>query len=273
MQKTTPRPHHIFMVSDSTGETVERMTQAALSQFTHARTVISSHRHIRNKNQLKDILERAKAENGLILYTLVSEDIRKNLSKETAKHGIPSVDLMGPLLSAMAVFLHTTPQALPGLLHRVDTEYFRRIEAVQFTVKHDDGQNLPTIDQADIVLVGASRTAKTPLSMYLAHYGFNVANIPIILNLPLPRDLFLIEPSRVIGLLIDPERLIEIRQARMKKLKQQILGYADIGIVSQELKYCREIYNQNKAWRIIDVTGRAVEEVASDILSFINKNY
>ena len=272
MQKSTPKPHHIFMVSDSTGETVERMTQAALSQFTHPGTIISAHRHIRNKNQLKDIIERAKTENGLILYTLVSEDIRKNLFNETAKYGIPSVDLMGPLLSAMAVFLHTAPQALPGLLHRVDTEYFRRIEAVQFTVKHDDGQNLTTIDKADIVLVGASRTAKTPLSMYLAHYGFNVANIPIILNFPLPKDLFLIEPSQVIGLLIDPERLIEIRQARMRKLKQRIPGYADFGVVSQELKYCKEIYNQNKGWHIIDVTGRAVEEVASDILSIINKN-
>jgi regulator of PEP synthase PpsR (kinase-PPPase family) len=254
MEKTPKKARHIFVVSDATGETAERMTQAALSQFTHTRTVVTCHRYIRNKQQLEDILIKAKAENGLILYTLVSDDIRKALRERTVAHEIPAVDLMGPLLTTMAGFLRTSPQSLPGLLHKVDTEYFLRIEAVQFTVKHDDGQNLPTIDQADIILVGASRTAKTPLSMYLAHYGFKVANI------------------RVVGLLIDPERLMEVRQARLRKLKQSVTGYADLSLVSQELDYCRELYNQNRGWHILDVTGRAVEEVASDILSILKGN-
>jgi len=272
MEKSPKKARHIFVVSDATGETAERMTQAALSQFTHTRTVVTCHRYIRTKHQLEEILLKAKAENGLILYTLVSDEIRKALGERTVAHEIPAVDLMGPLLTAMAGFLRTSPQSLPGLLHKVDTEYFRRIEAVQFTVKHDDGQNLQSIDQADIILVGASRTAKTPLSMYLAHYGFKVANVPIILNLPPPRDLFMIEPSRVVGLLIDPERLMEVRQARLRKLKQSVTGYADLSLVSQELDYCREIYNQNRGWHVLEVTGRAVEEVASDILSIVKGN-
>ncbi len=271
MDKIHRKARHIFVISDATGETAERMTQAALSQFSDTKTVVTSHRYIRNQTQLEEILQKTRAENGLILYTLVSGDLRKSLSEGAVHLGIPAVDLLGPLLSALSEFLHSPPQSQPGLLHRVDTEYFRRIEAVQFTVKHDDGQNLQTMDPAGIVLVGAYRSAKTPLSMYMAHYGYKVANIPIILNLSLPQELFRIEPGRVVGLLIDPERLSEVRRARLNRIKQSVPGYADIEIISRELDYCREIYNQNRGWQVVDVTGRAVEEVASDIMAIVQK--
>ncbi|MBN4054847.1 kinase/pyrophosphorylase, partial [Nitrospira defluvii] len=139
----------------------------------------------------------------------------------------------------------------------------------QFTVKHDDGQNLHGVPRADIVLVGPSRTAKTPLSIYLARFGYKVANIPIILNLPLQKVLEEINPSHVVALIIDPQRLMELRMARLKKMKQKLSNYADIESIVQELKYCKKIYRQHPQWGVIDVTGRAIEEVATDVMTWI----
>lgn len=266
-----PRGAHIFVVSDATGETADRMAQAALSQFEDARTVVTRHHYIRTHAQVDQVLQEAYLEKGLIIYTLVSEEFRTRLREGAAARSIFAVDLMGPLLSALAQFLHAPPQAQPGLLHRVNTEYFRRIEAVQFTVKHDDGQSLQTINQADIVLVGPSRTAKTPLSMYLAQYGYKVANIPIILNLPIPKELSKVDPEKVVALAIDAERLLEVRQARVKRLSRSVPGYAEIEAIGAELNYCREHYRQNPRWHLLDVSGRAVEEVASDIIMLIQK--
>jgi regulator of PEP synthase PpsR (kinase-PPPase family) len=265
------RGSHIFVVSDATGETAERMAQAALSQFANARTVVTRHHYIRTHAQVDQVLQEAYSEKGLIIYTLVSEEFRTKLREEAGSRGIIAVDLMGPLLSALAQFLHAPPQAQPGLLHRIDTEYFRRIEAVQFTVKHDDGQSLQTLAQADIVLVGPSRTAKTPLSMYLAQYGYKVANVPIILNLPVPKELFKVDPEKVVALAIDAERLLEVRRARVRHLTRSVPGYAEIEAIRLELNYCRELYRQNPHWHLLDVSGRAVEEVASDIIILIQR--
>ncbi|MFQ5781043.1 MAG: kinase/pyrophosphorylase, partial [Nitrospiria bacterium] len=151
------------------------------------------------------------------------------------------------------------------------TNYFGRVEAVQFTVKHDDGQNLQGIPHADIVLVGPSRTAKTPLSIYLARFGYKVANIPIVLDIALPKILQVVAQERVIALMIDPHRLHEIREARVKKLNQKIPGYADIESIVKELNYCRKLYRENPAWGVIDVTGRSVEEVAAEVMERIRQ--
>jgi regulator of PEP synthase PpsR (kinase-PPPase family) len=270
MNKPKDRP--IFVVSDSTGETAEKILLAVLSQFTNIKPTVLRRNYIRTEGQVGEIVKEARASDGMVLFTFVSEILRSTMREEALKTGLLAIDLLGPLLTTMSYFLGIAPQSMPGLLHRVDTDYFSRIEAVQFTVKHDDGQETATLDQADIVLVGPSRTAKTPLSIYLAQFGYKVANIPIVLNMPLPKEIHKIIQSRVVGLLIDASRLVEIREARMEKMKRKIPGYAEIQKITQELAYCREMYWQNPRWGVIDVTGRAVEEVSTDVITLIRHN-
>ncbi len=261
----------IFLVSDSTGETAEKMLKAALAQFANAELALVRNRYIRTEEQIKDVIDEAKAQSGLIVFTFVSQPLRMKIREGALNSGLFAVDLLGPLLTAMSHHLHKPAHADPGRLHRIDTEYFNRVEAVQFTVKHDDGQNLYGIPKADAVLVGPSRTAKTPLSFYLARFGYKVANIPLVLNLPIPSELAEVNPSRVIALIIDPKRLMEIRMGRIKKLKTEVPNYANIESIVQELKFCRELYSKNPKWRVIDVTGRAVEEVATDVMTSLRK--
>ncbi|HZR46717.1 MAG TPA: pyruvate, water dikinase regulatory protein [Candidatus Manganitrophaceae bacterium] len=268
--RTDLRP--ILVVSDATGETGEKISQAALAQFTDTKTIVLRRHNIRTNAQIEEVLQEAKSKRGLIIFTFVSESLRLKMREGALQTGLLAVDLLGPILTAMSHFLNSPPNAEPGRLHRVDTNYFGRVEAVQFTVKHDDGQNLQGVPHADIVLVGPSRTAKTPLSIYLAQFGYKVANIPIILNLPLPKELQKVNPGRVVALVIDSTRLMEIREARLQKLNQRVSGYADIEMINQELNYCREIYRQNPKWGIVDVTGRAVEEVATDVISWVRRS-
>lgn len=267
METASARP--IFVISDSTGETAEKLLQAVLSQFSVVKPKVLRKIYVRTEIQIKEIVKEARDKDGIILFTFVSEILRNVMREEALKTGLLAVDLLGPLLTAMSYFFGTMPQSTPGLLHRIDTDYFSRIEAVQYTVKHDDGQETLTIDQADIVLVGPSRTAKTPLSIYLAQFGYKVANIPIVLNIPLPKDIQRVAQNKVVGLVIDPYRLREIREARMLKLKHKIPGYADIPQITEELAYCRDLYRQNPKWGIVDVTGRAVEEVTTDVIALI----
>jgi len=198
------------------------------------------------------------------------------MHQEAAKRSIPAVDLLGPLLDLMASVFHVQPESEPGLLHRVDQAYFKRIEAIQFAVKHDDGQNLPTLDQADLVLVGVSRTGKTPLSMYLAQYGHKVANIPILPGRALPRQLLSIEQNKVVGLMIAHDKLLQVRKARLARLQPNLQpgwDYAERSAIMSELEHARELYRQHPDWPVVDVTVRAVEEVASEILSIMEKRW
>jgi len=260
---------NIFLVSDSTGETAEKIFKAAVAQFTNAETEVHRRRYIQSEQQIQELLAEAKNMEALIIFTFVSEPLRLKMREGALNTGLFAVDLMGPVLTAMSHFLNKPAHSEPGRIHRIDTDYFGRVEAVQFTVKHDDGQNIHGVPNADIVLVGPSRTAKTPLSIYLARFGYKVANIPIILNLPLQKELLEVEPKKVVALIIDPKRLMEIRSARLKKLKQPLSNYANIESIIEELKYCREIYRQHPQWEVIDVSGRAVEEVATDVMSWI----
>lgn len=272
MAEPAHAPDTIFLVSDSTGETAEKISEAALAQFSNAKSVsLARRRYIRTDQQIEAVLHEAQSKEGLIIFTFVSEELRMKIRQGALKKGLLAVDLLGPILTAMSHYLDKPSKSDPGRLHRIDTDYFSRVDAVQFTVKHDDGQNLSGVHQAEIVLIGPSRTAKTPLSIYLARFGFKVANIPLVLNLPLPSVLQRIDPLRVIALIIDPHRLMEIRTARLKKLKQKPSDYTNIDAIIQELKYCRELYRQQPKWEVLDVTGRAVEEVATDVMSRIRQ--
>jgi regulator of PEP synthase PpsR (kinase-PPPase family) len=267
---------HIFIVSDATGETAEKMTRAVLSQFKGQLLRITRHSNVRNQKQLQEILQQLESEKGLVVYTMVSGPMREWMRQEAAKRSIPAVDLLGPLLDLMASVFHVEPEAEPGLLHRVDQAYFKRIEAIQFAVKHDDGQNLPTLDQADLVLVGVSRTGKTPLSMYLAQYGHKVANIPILPGRALPRQLLSIEQDKVVGLMIAHDKLLQVRKARLARFQPNLppgWDYAERSAIISELEHARDLYRQHPDWPVVDVTVRAVEEVASEILSIMEKRW
>jgi len=261
------RTSYLFLVSDATGETALRMAEAALSQFEASGVVLVRRPHVRAEDQLQEVVRQAGEAGGTILHTLVSAPSRTRLLELTRLAGVPAIDLMGPLLARLETFLGSRPKAEPGRLHRIDEEYLRRIEAVQFTVNHDDGQNVQTLYQSDIVLVGASRTGKTPLSMYMAHYGLKVANVPIILNLPPPKELFAIDSTKVVGLMIASDKLATIRSARVVKFRQPDLRYAQPETIAEELDYCRDLFAAHRGWRVLDVTSRAIEEVAADIMS------
>jgi regulator of PEP synthase PpsR (kinase-PPPase family) len=202
-----------------------------------------------------------------MIYTLVNPELAEFLHDEAERHGLEALDLISPLILKLSEFLGMAPQEKPGLLHQLDAEYNKRVEAMNFAVKQDDGQELRNLDKADIVLVGVSRTSKTPLSMYLANKGYKVANVPLVKGIEPPRELFEIAPEKVVALIIDGRRLSEIRSNRLRHLRQSPRGsYADFDKIEEELDYSRQLFRRNPAWMLIDVTNRAIEETATEIL-------
>ena len=267
-EETKKAEYHIFIISDATGETAETVMLAALSQFKKKDMIISRIGNVRTEEHIRGIIKEAVEVKGLIVYTLVSERLRRVLRENAYRYDILTIDLIGPILDTLSTYLGKSPQAKPGLIHRIDELYFRRIDAIEFTVKHDDGQNTRTIGEADIVLLGVSRTTKTPLSIYLAKEGWKIANVPLVMDIPLPHELFFINQHKIVGLTVEPEKLTDIRKARLRHLGQELSAYADLDHVTQEVEYGKNIFRKNK-WPLINVTNRAVEEVASEVLTLI----
>lgn len=252
-------------MSDGTGDTGADTVRAAMLQF-QSRWRMRKFPDVRSAAQARTVVQEAAAANALVVFTLVNRAAAQALRDHGGRHGVPTVDLLGPLIANIAEHLHLEPRLEPGLLHGFSDEYFRRIEAVEFAVRHDDGANLHTLHQADIVLVGPSRTSKTPLSMYLAQRGIKTGNVPLVPGIEPPRELLEIAQRKVYGLLADAERLVTIRRARVRGLGTTIaIGYAEPEIVERELTAARRLFLQ-RGWRVIDITGRAVEETASRIL-------
>lgn len=257
----------IYVISDATGETAERVIRAALSQFYYEEVRVVRLCQIHNENDVQQAMSVAIAEPGMIAYTLVDPSLSQKVAQIAQDYGMYAVDLLGGLIYSLSCFLGATSRAKPGLLHRIDTDYFKRMEAVNFTVTHDDGQDTQYLHKADLVLVGASRSSKTPLSMYLAHKGYKVANVPLIMGIDPPAELFQIEQEKIVGLVIDPKRLVEIRTSRLINMRQSPRGnYADYQRVEDEIISCRRLYRQHPQWMVIDMTNKSVEEAASEIL-------
>jgi regulator of PEP synthase PpsR (kinase-PPPase family) len=262
---------HLYLLSDATGETVERVVRAVLSQFRDVDIVLHRLSRLRTKPDITQAVEGAASQPGLIIYTLVDPELAAFLRSEVEAHGLEAVDLISPLLFKLSDLFGMPPQKEPGLLYKVNSEYYKRVEAVNFTVKQDDGQELRNLCKADMVLVGVSRTSKTPLSMYLAHKGFKVANVPLVKGIPPPRELYDIDQSRVIGLMIDAKRLVELRSARLRNMRQNPRGsYAAYEEVEEEVEACRQLYRRHPAWQVVDVTNKSVEESAAEILKKLN---
>jgi hypothetical protein len=267
MPKNT-RKKYIWVISDGSGSTAERVLQATLVQFGEKNVIVQMLPNVLKKEQINEIVQKASKRQGLIAYTLVSPELRSEIVILANQYNIPTVDLLGPLLTSLSKFLASAPESKPGLLSELDHHYFKRIDAVGFAVKHDDGHRVRDLSQADLVILGVSRTYKTPLSIYLAYNrSLLVANVPLISVVKPPKELFEINQSKIVGLTINPELLIKHRQSRLAQLAHPDINYADPQHVVDELNYSHRLFQQNPGWPVVDITGKAVEEIASEICS------
>ena len=262
----------IYIISDGTGETAATMIRAALVQYQDAEINIVRSKNVRTEFQAEAVIDEAFANQGIVIYTVVSVDLRSKIQEYASAKGLLHVDLLGPLLGSLdAYFGVASGEKSAGMLRTVDERYYRRIEAIEYTVKHDDGKSLAELDLADIILVGVSRTSKTPLSIFLSHKGWKVANIPIVVGTPLPEQLFKVDQRKIVGLLIDTDSLSRIRRNRLEKFGQDPGGeYARASYIEKEITYAQELFAKNRRWPVFNVTERALEETAAEIVRIIS---
>jgi len=257
--------YHVFLVSDGTGETAARISKAALAQFKPARTVLSRHSNVRSVEMIKDIVRAAERQRALVIHTFAAQDLRRAMEQCCQDRNVPSHDLLGPLIERLEHAIGSPSSGKPGLLHEMNEDYFERMDALAYTVRNDDSRCPEDLAQADIVLVGASRTSKTPLSIYLAQEGWRVANIPLVMGEAVCRELANVDATRVVGLTATPEHLVGIRQARLLRLGSTESSYADPAYVREELEFCRRVFAEHPEWMVVDVTGKSVEEIAAEV--------
>jgi regulator of PEP synthase PpsR (kinase-PPPase family) len=258
--------HQIMVASDATGHTAEVVVRAALVQFRGAEVQLLLRSHIRTAEDVREAVREASGVGGLIVHTLVSHEMRSLMLTEARARQVPTIDLFGPLLLRLEDLLALQPLAKPGLFRDMDAEYRRRFDVMDFTVRHDDGQDPHGLVQADLVLVGVSRTSKTPLSMFLAWRGLRVANVPIVQSLPLPEELARVSARKIVGLTIKAERLRELRRSRLQQMVvPPKFPYADAQQIWGELEYAKGLCARG-GWPLVDVTDKSIEEVAAEVL-------
>ena len=261
---------HLHLLSDSTGETLENIAKAALAQFDDVETIRHFWPMVRSEAHLDRILQEIAHNPGLVLFTLVSGEMRRALETRCRALGLPAVAPMDPVNDALSSLLGQQAKARPGRQHVLDAAYFDRVDAIQFTIAHDDGINWENWEEADIVLAGVSRTSKTPTSIYLANRGYKTANIPIVPESPPPAKLFTLEHPLVVGLTTSADRLIQVRRNRLLSLNQSPeTDYVDQEAVTREVAYARRMFADN-GWPVIDVTRRSIEETAAAIIGMVN---
>jgi regulator of PEP synthase PpsR (kinase-PPPase family) len=261
----------VYVVSDSVGETAELVVKAACSQFNGGTVNIRRIPYVVDRETVLEALQAAKEENALVAFTLVVPELRNALFEEATKLGVPHVDIMGPMMDGLAKLYNKNPKGQPGLIHRLDDEYFRKVEAIEFAVKYDDGRDPRGLLRADVILLGVSRTSKTPLSMFLAHKRLKVANVPLVPEVEPPEELYMVPAQRCVGLIIDPTQLNHIRRERLRALGlTSSANYASMSRIIQELEYAEKIIKKVGCPRI-DVSNKAVEETANIILELLKK--
>ncbi|KUP07225.1 phosphotransferase [Bacillus coahuilensis m2-6] len=262
----------IYVVSDSVGETAELVTKAAISQFSQKATTIKRYPYVEEFSHLDEVLSLAGMDGGMIVFTLAKPEMRAYINERAKLLGLDAFDVIGPLLDTFASKYELSPLNEPGTVRKLDEDYFKKIEAIEFAVKYDDGRDPRGILRADIVLVGVSRTSKTPLSQYLALKRFKVANVPVVPEVDPPEELFQVPPEKCIGLKISPEKLNTIRRERLKALGlNDQASYANIERINQELAFFEKIAGKINC-QVIDVTNKAVEETANLIIHHFQKN-
>ncbi len=261
----------IYVISDGTGRTAQQAVKAALTQFKGSNPEIKRYGNILDVQQVIWIVTHAKAEKAIIIHTLVTDKLREELVRLARIHHVENIDLMGPLLHRLSDQLSANPSEEPGIYRMLSDSYFRKIETMQFAFKHDDGKRIDNIGQAEIILLGVSRTFKTPLSIYLAFRGWYVANVPIILDFPIPDEVLQISGEKVYCLTTYPSRLTQLRRAREERLGGNTGNYADPVNVRKEINYANRIFDSHPSWQKINVTSKSIEEIAAEIIALLPK--
>ncbi len=262
----------IYAVSDATGDLAVNISIAAARQFKELNSDLRRRSLVNTEEKIRVVVQEAKQESALILYTLVSANMRQALMEEAKAQGVTAVDLMGPVLNSIARTANLTPSDEPGLQYQMTGDYMKRTEDMSFTVKHDDGQGLSSLDEADIILLGISRTSKTPLSVYLAYRGYKVANIPLVRNIEPPVELKELGRDRMVGLTVEPEKLMNLRASRLKKLGRPINeDYASLEFIKEELAFQRRVFIELGNIPVINMTTKAIEEAATEILTALGR--
>lgn len=264
---------HLHLISDATGETLLAAGRAAAAQYKNARAIEHIYPLVRTERQLAKVLEEIEQEPGIVLYTIVDTALAKSIDLRCGEMGLPSVSVLEPVLAVFQSYLGTPAGRRVGAQHVLDADYFRRIDALNFTMEHDDGQMLHDIDQADIILVGISRTSKTPTSIYLANRGIKTANVPIVLGVPVPEEVSRADGPLIVGLVASAERISHVRQNRLLGTTENYdgNGYIDRGTIAEELTFARNLCSRH-GWPLIDVTRRSIEETAAAILALRGKS-
>ncbi len=264
---------HLHLISDSTGETVSSVARAAVAQFEG----IDAEEHvwslIRTPAQLDKVIAAIAEEPGIVMYTLVNQTLSDKIKQFCHQQNLPCIPVLSRVVMEMRAYLGVEISAQPGRQHVLNEDYFSRVEAIDYTLAHDDGQAAWDLEEADIVVVGVSRTSKSPTCIYLANRGYKAANIPYVADIPLPETLFTLKRPLVVGLVISPERLREIRQSRLKSLKQENdnTHYVDEERIIAEITAAKRLFQKHR-WPTIDVTRRSVEETAATILTLYHKH-
>jgi regulator of PEP synthase PpsR (kinase-PPPase family) len=262
---------HLHLLSDSTGETLENIAKAALAQFDGVETIKHFWPMVRSETNLERILSEIAQNPGLVLFTLVNSETRKKLETRCRGMGLPAVAALDPVTDALSNLLGQTAKARPGRQHILDAAYFARVDAIQFTMAHDDGLGAEDWEESDLVLAGISRTSKTPTSIYLANRGYKTANIPIVVESPPPASLYSLKNPLVVGLTTGVDRLVQVRRNRLLSLNQAPeTDYVDQDAVAREIAFARRIFADN-GWPVIDVTRRSIEETAAAIINLLNE--
>lgn len=265
--------YYIHIISDGTGKTAEQIVRAALVQFENIQENIVIHQDVREEDQIIRVFDSIHHSKCFVVHTVVSFELRNKILECGRLYSIRTIDLMGPLLSQISSHLSIEPIGKPGAFHELNKAYFQRIDAIEFAIRHDDGLRSEELDKADIVLIGVSRTFKTPLSIYLANMGWMTGNIPLVLDLDLPDIVNHLPKHKVFGLTTTPERLSILRKTRDEYLNSGTGRYSSLDHVRRELMFAGEIFSRHRGWDVIDVTNKSLEEIASAILARLKNHY
>jgi hypothetical protein len=261
------KPNRIYVISDGTGRTASQTLAAALLQFQGAKVEVVIRPGIRTKSEAREVVKEASEAGGFIIHTIVTDVVREELVRAGREGNVEAIDLMGPLIARLTETLAASPSERPGLFAQLNKSYYRRIETMDFAFRHDDGQRFEDIRKAELVLLGVSRTFKTPLSIYLAFKGWFVANVPITLHQDPPAILSRLSPKKVFCLDTNARQLAELRRARADYLRGALSDYADQEYVRIELMHARQFYARHPGWAVVNVTNKPIEEIATEILA------
>lgn len=262
----------LYAVSDATGDLAVNIATSAARQFQKIHSDIRRRARVDTPEKVTQLVDEVVRESGLIVYTFVSSELRKDLHKKAKKKKVPVIDIMGPTLETLARFIHEAPSDRPGMQYELTRNYYRRNDAVEFTVVHDDGLHLDTLGEADIIIIGISRTSKTPLAMYLAFRGFKVANIPIVKGVDLAKEVYAADRRKMIGVTVDSENLEDLRASRLSNLGRSLEeDYVDRDYIEAELEHQRRVFADLGNIPVINVTKKAIEEAATEILIVLGK--